>query len=384
MTATALTHEESARDFAAAVRTHLADLPAAELDELLDGLQADLAERLAEGGELGDPQQYAEEMRQAAGLPERNEEEVVAKPGLRESLRQRRITLAQRLRDFWAATPARRALIEFFVSLRPLWWVVRGAVVAWLVLWVFGHPLVSGVPISGLGTLVCAAAVVVSVQWGRGRWASSTWLTFLRRAASAVAVVALVPCGAVLANALGSPSYVEAEPYHPYGLTQNGEPIGNVFAFDCAGQPLDGVQLFDQNGHPITTLAGDGASEPPLGWDDERQHNIRYERNQLAGYAGTWNVFPLQEARGMWDRDPETFTAKAAEWPEARTLPLSPECAAAVPEPSGSTSGAGTDSEPAGEQGAAGPTVADETPSDAVPGETPAPPAGDADETIEP
>ena len=55
MTAIALTNDARATEFAEAVRSNLADLPAEDLDDLLDGLQADLTDRLADGGDLGDP-----------------------------------------------------------------------------------------------------------------------------------------------------------------------------------------------------------------------------------------------------------------------------------------------------------------------------------------
>src|ERR1700709_2176140 len=58
-------------DFARAVRAALADLPADEVDDLTDGLEADLAERAAdeESPDFGDPTDYANELRSAAGLP---------------------------------------------------------------------------------------------------------------------------------------------------------------------------------------------------------------------------------------------------------------------------------------------------------------------------
>ena len=60
-------------EFAAKVREALSDLPPDELDELTDGLEADLAERAEESGlELGDPSAYAEELRAAAGYPPRS------------------------------------------------------------------------------------------------------------------------------------------------------------------------------------------------------------------------------------------------------------------------------------------------------------------------
>ena len=57
-------------DFIKAVRAELSDLTDEEQRELLDGLEADLVELVADQGEgaLGDPTEYAEELRLAAGL----------------------------------------------------------------------------------------------------------------------------------------------------------------------------------------------------------------------------------------------------------------------------------------------------------------------------
>ncbi len=62
--------------FVAEVERRLADLTAEERDELVGGLRADLADRLADhdGPEppeqvLGDPASYAAELRAAAGFP---------------------------------------------------------------------------------------------------------------------------------------------------------------------------------------------------------------------------------------------------------------------------------------------------------------------------
>lgn len=358
MTTTAPTHEQQAGEFADAVRTHLADLPEPELDELMDGLEADLTERLADSGELGDPERYADELRQAAGLPARADAGATGKKRVRESLRESRINLVQRTRTFWDATPARRATRDFVVSLRPVWWVLRGLVLAWLLVqgW-FGSGL--------LGFLLAVLIIVVSVQWGRGRWAPKTWLVVLRRIASTVAVVLLLPALAFTWNSVASPNYVYIDDPFSYGLIQNGEQIENIFAFDCTGRQLDGVQLFDQQGRPITTLnseLGPGAG-PLTGWDEERQQNIRYERHEMAGFAGMWNVFPLQEARANPDRDPSTAPAKEATWPMAETLPLSPNCVTAV--------------EGTGEEGAAAGASAADTSTDLAA----RPEAGDATES---
>ena len=60
-------------EFAQGVRAALADLPAEEVDDLTEGLEADLAEAYAEDlqRELPDPAAYATELRAAAGLPMR-------------------------------------------------------------------------------------------------------------------------------------------------------------------------------------------------------------------------------------------------------------------------------------------------------------------------
>src|SRR5688500_15363497 len=62
--------------FAASVRRHLDDLPSDEVDELVDGLPADMADQAADSGldfTLPDAAAYAEELRAAAGLPPRAE-----------------------------------------------------------------------------------------------------------------------------------------------------------------------------------------------------------------------------------------------------------------------------------------------------------------------
>lgn len=328
MTTTVPTHEERAIDFAAAVREHLADLPEAELDELLDGLHADLAERLKDGGELGDPQQYAAELRQAAGLPERGEATAEATRKPRRTLREVGIAIGVRIAAFWAATPGRRAVRDFVLSLAPVWWVLRGLVLAQLLLALFGSGI--GRSLGPLSFAVLIALVVLSVQWGRGAWASKRSARIVRAVAQTVAVVLVLPVAMLTIDAATRPNYVYMDDAVAQGLSQNGSQITNIFAFDCTGTAIDGVQLFDQNGQPITTLQGDQAAggEPMWGFDEERQQNITYGRNELADYSGMWNVFPLQEGRARLDRDPADAKLNDAKWPLEHTLPSSPECVA--------------------------------------------------------
>ncbi|TFD05650.1 hypothetical protein E3T29_13490, partial [Cryobacterium sp. TMT1-66-1] len=86
------TTPQSIRDFALAVRAALNDLPADDVDDLTDGLEADLTEQAADvdagdaaapGFDLGDPVAYADELRGAAGLPVRGATPEARVPRLR-------------------------------------------------------------------------------------------------------------------------------------------------------------------------------------------------------------------------------------------------------------------------------------------------------------
>lgn len=313
-------NEGRAVEFAAAVRERLSDLPTDELDELLDGLHADLMDRLADGGDLGDAGAYADELRQAAGLPARDEATAKQRRRVREAIADRMSGFEARGRAFWEATPARRGIRDFVVALRPVWWVLRGFGMAWVVLaflsgllgfWWFDFYSANFISLPLM--LFVLVFVVLSVQWGRGRWAGKRWLVWLRRAASVVAVIALIPASAIISDRLAPQYYDDPEPYYSSGLTYDDEQIGNIFAYDCTGQPLDGVQLFTRDGRPLTTLQ-DGT--PPSFYDESSESEYRYVRNPLAalpnGWSG-WNVFPLQQALGYDPGFPDDFAEEDAD-----------------------------------------------------------------------
>ncbi|MBO1900460.1 hypothetical protein J4H92_00675 [Leucobacter weissii] len=298
----ASTSEQLTAEFVAAVRDRLSDLSAEELDELLDGLQADLADRLSDGGELGDPDSYAEELRQAAGLPPRRQ---TGEP-TRRTLRDVADAAESGLRNWLEGTKLRRGVRDFLLSLRPLWWVLRGVALAGIAVFVTGSTVPSygvEIPDPSLWTLfLLVLGIVLSVQWGRGRWAPNRWLVALRRVAGAVAVLVLLVWPPMLASWVNQMIYVqqygqEAEYFDSsWGLTSDGEQIRNIFAYDCTGAPLDGVQLFTESGDPLTTLQG---GEAPWYEDDESgTGEASLALNQLADTAsrgGGWNVFPLWE-----------------------------------------------------------------------------------------
>ncbi|KAM9861996.1 hypothetical protein ACI1US_02101 [Leucobacter sp. BZR 635] len=317
-----LTNAQRAEGFAAAVRSHLSDLPADELDDLLDGLGADLTERLNDGDELGDAASYAEELRQAAGLPQRA-------PG-----NAPRVTFAERIEAvqhraalWFDATPGRRGFRDFAVSVRPLWWVLRAVIGAWAALLVFNHPLVNGFPISFWSLVFTLALIVLSVQWGRGKWLPRPWVGVLRTIANVAAVVLLLPfLFSSWANATSPSVDYIYEDYSAQGIVWNGEQVTNIFAYDCEGNPLDSVRLYDQRGNPLTTL-GEDATEPPESWDENDAFGIEHDFNPLAKDAAAWNVFPLSEARANQTTG-EIGKMEPATPPSGYFPPLSRDCAA--------------------------------------------------------
>jgi hypothetical protein len=207
------------------VRKALADLSDDVREELTEDLGVDLAELVDERGSdvLPSPQQYAAELRAAAGLA----------PGsgrVRERAFARAVTDSvdaahahwDRLLDALPAGGPR----GFLTAVQPVWWVAR-AWVAWMVAQDLRQP---SVELNGPWIAVLVVFVVASVQLGRRSWGVDRLLT-----ASVVARLLLVALniGAVAAlpdavdravwqiaedrgaSIWGEPWYEAAEPLDP-------------------------------------------------------------------------------------------------------------------------------------------------------------------------
>ncbi|MBP2457207.1 hypothetical protein ABID70_002732 [Clavibacter michiganensis] len=278
------------RAFAAAVRARLADLDPEDVDDLTGGLEADLQEEAADHDgalELGDPVRYADELRSSAGLPERTVDTDAASPlhQLRDRVRERAGELHARIR----ANRELSAILDLLIVFRPVWWLLR----AWagyqmLAIVVLGSLRV--LPTDPISWTVLIVLTVISVQWGLGRWARSRPARTLRTAVSAVTAVVLVALIPSMLNELAVRGYDDAGSAYPTsyeqpGLSLDGEQVTNLFAYDAEGDLLDRVQLFDQDGDPLTTIgsyATDGlATDPTTG-------------ESVAPSDGAWNVFPLR------------------------------------------------------------------------------------------
>jgi hypothetical protein len=241
-------------EFAQGVRAALADLPAEEVDDLTEGLEADLAEAYAEDlqRELPDPAAYASELRAAAGLPVRTKARTGVFSGLAQGWKDTRADITIAIRR----NPALASAVDLLGELRPVWWVARAWLAAWLVAAFFNND--RGYGMAGTWWLVLIAFVIISVQWGRGRW-HGAGVPALIAVGNVVAVVALLP---VLAAAddgdgrqygAGFEDGLNAAQQDPPndGLSFNGHPIENVYPYDAKGRPLSNVQLFDVDGKPL-------------------------------------------------------------------------------------------------------------------------------------
>ena len=314
----------AAADYLERVRTELADLPAGELEEVLDDVAGHLEEVASEIGDdlesrLGTPREYAAELRAAAGYPAAGstlKTEHDATPALVLGIGATLLlpacalvwmspvagldslvllaalgftpsvlgVLALRGRDPRIVTthpawirgaawlnaradqlpvPVRRELVAVG---QPGWWMIRGALAGLAV-----YASVRGE--GSLGNLLFAAlGALVSVVVGRVSQRDRRWLWFVVPA-NVAAVLGLI----VLAGALDLPGRatdggaVGVET--PNGIWVDGDPISNIFVFDEQGRAGPNARLYDQGRRPIA-LAGEercpdaDGFPPPSGTDN--------------------------------------------------------------------------------------------------------------------
>ncbi|WP_295788575.1 hypothetical protein [uncultured Microbacterium sp.] len=343
---TTTVHDDIAA-FAAAVRSHLDDLPTDEVDDLLDGLEADLSDQAAEAADdftLPDAATYAAELRAAAGLPERGT-----------PARRTRASIVQQVRAGWRETgaavqsnPVGGWILDLLSSLRPVWWILRGVcwyLLAFLAVWMV-------VPSIGYGGLVTAvlvlngsavawgfllSAVLLSIQWGRGRWLPAKWLPGLRTVASIAVVVTLPLLIGVFSNAVASYFVRDTTAYETYtpGLSVDGQRVRNIFAFDADGNAIPLVQLFDQDGNPLTTVGRDPGSVPfdTYFYGGGGPVPVAYV---APGARDTWNTYPLREIPAgvsTWDWSDDITKAATARFPFPRVQPLPSEVVGGLTDP---------------------------------------------------
>lgn len=368
---------DQVRRYAAGVRSHLTDLSPEQVDDLTDGLEADLAEALAdmpgalrplsEGSTLpdagatslldvtahfGPAAEYAAELRSAAGL-----DPAAQVPRPRIGLRGRLFVLGGIFESGWTSlwapvtsTSQWAAFREFAAELRPVWWVLR----AWIVVlvaysWFHRPQNFELVPQATYWRILLVLAIVVSVQWGRGRWLRWRAVHVLRKTVNVLGVLVAVPffvsamfgANAEL-NGLSAGSSGSYDQGYQQGISESsngygasgvstggagsgvfvdGSPVSNLFVYDASGNPLQDVQIFDDQGRPVRTITSEGATQPwtlpgfEQGW--------YFQPSFSTDGRERWNVYPL---RGL----PED----AVEWTGGeRAVPLDGEQPRSLPSP---------------------------------------------------
>ena len=260
--------------YLAGVRDALADLPAEERDDLVAEVEASLVEAAAEGGpiaaRLGPPEEFAAELRAAAGLHETAERPV--RPDSRLLVRVRE------LGDRVGGDPRVTALVRLGRELAPIWWVARAyfavGALAYAVEseWSTRYPVLPRLRDSGeLGFLAIALAVLVSVWLGLRARRHGTPFPRLAALLNAVLVLAAVPTIDQVTNTTGHDALLAAayspvpQPAVPPGLWNDGVQVDNIYPFSRDGKLLHDVLLYDGAGVPIE-IASTRGEDPNRRW----------------------------------------------------------------------------------------------------------------------
>lgn len=328
-----LIRSEAVSFYAARVRAELAGVDPEVLEDLTDGLEADLTEALLDAvpaGEepvayltdlavdvlderFGTPAEYAAELAQAAEveIPVRGESDGGRRRrGLRSVLADTRAGIRADATAFVERHPPVRSAWDVVLVLRPVWWLLRGLGLALVVAGALGWGSGRLAPQGALGWLTAIVLVVASIQWGRRLFWQTTWTRRVGRVLSLVggiaAFVGLATAGSASgaawndgygqgqADAQASSGYTTGSP-----VSVDGEPVRNLFVYGPDGLPVDGAQIVDQDGRPLVLSSHEA---PELTWGEWRQLGPGYAEGQVPlaalTYAGQLNVYPYSWVDG--------------------------------------------------------------------------------------
>jgi hypothetical protein len=370
--------------YADGVRRELDDLPVDTVDDLTDGLEADLLDALADtpavpsgpddvrrphadladtvvtpptGGtaavgaasagpapssdapltaatltaRFGSPAAYAAELRSSAGLrPRVAAQGAATRGGVGAAWTEARAGWARQWRELKDA-PGWKPVFEFLEVLRPAWWVGR----AWVLVTALLRTQrpVALLPENLLGWVLLLAAVVCSVQWGRGAWRLPHRWDWVGRLVGATAVVLLVPTFATAYSEGSTSPYDDASSYEQGvrdatptdGVFVDGQRVDDLFVYGPDGTLVDGARVYDGAGRAVLT-----ADPSELGslHDDETQPWLAVPSLDRSGRQ-VWNAYPLERAQVALDQygnpeydDQGMPTAKPGVAPTAPVAPF--------------------------------------------------------------
>jgi hypothetical protein len=235
--------------YLAQVSGALADLPADVREELIEDLPAHFAEVLAEDSgsleeRLGPPETYAAELLAAAGID--RPDAAARRFDIRNSELVRWLRLADR--KVGELIGYERSS-DFVALLRPAWWILRGWVVGMLLLGMLAGdpgplPDVGGNAV--FGWLFVLPFVVLSVRLGP---------LLHKMPVQFRPFVVVLGVAAALLIGVNAVMYDEGYHFQRSGSNSGYDRYGHitdVFPVDKYGNPLTEVQLYDQDGNPIS------------------------------------------------------------------------------------------------------------------------------------
>ena len=234
--------------YLARVRVALADIPADERAELLEEVEASLHETASETGgsvaaQLGPPEDFAAELRSAAGLHPSASTGTV---GLRESV--------ERL----LSHPRVAASVRFSRELAPIWWAVRGYIAAAALAlaagatWSTSHGAVPRIGNGAVGAVAILVAVVASIAlglWGRRHPEASAPLAALNLVLLGTAIPVGIHLSHRAAQAVETRTVIQSSIVP--GLAYNGTPLDNIYPYSRDGRLLHDVLLYGGTGAPL-------------------------------------------------------------------------------------------------------------------------------------
>ena len=237
----------AANEYLEAVRRALADLPEDEQEEILGDLAVQLAElEPSDATELsttlGDPDRFACELREAAGITEKASEPRGLSGAIREHLNE----LRNRPSVLWATTQLRRS--------HPYWLAIRAWLLVASISVIYNRYPFVGFPVpevndsAWFGALVITALTWLSFRLGRAHG----WRRVFDKAftiATLFYVAASLSGNFALQQAQDGPYDIPQETY--WGLLGANGRITNIYAYDLDGNPVQ-VLLYDQEGRPIS------------------------------------------------------------------------------------------------------------------------------------
>jgi hypothetical protein len=230
--------DNTIKDFAAAVRAELADLPKREIQDLTDGLEADLQDRFSEEGpgfDLGSAAEYAAELREAAGVaPKNTKRPYFSMEALNEGFT-----------EWITHSGFGRAIYDFLFAVRPVWWVLRAGI---------AYLMIELLTRSAASLWLLPVLMLISVQWGRKKWLTQKFFTAILLPLNVLALVLSVPTASIInskvdeyyamQSALGNQPSID-------GLRLQGSSVTEIKAYDETGTEVTGLTFKDEKGNQL-------------------------------------------------------------------------------------------------------------------------------------